>query len=491
MTKRRLELSVAVLDIGTSNVRASAVSSDGSITAQFRTKFKTASPTRGFVEFDAEELYQNSVSLLVQLLAQRDCSALAITNQRASTVVFDPTSKKPVCPGQSWQDIRTAPMCLAVKAPGISISPNQSASKIALMMDLFDKERSKELLGGTIDAWLTYRLTGNFKTEHTNAAMSGLVEPNATRYDDIILAKLNILKSSLPQIQQSFSYFGDAVIGNKQLPLLAILGDQQASMLGQGITRTGEAKATFGTGAMVDIVTGNTGPSSTNRLPNGTFPIVARSQGTDITFGLEAIGLHAGSAVEFACFNLGLADSPMHLEELAKKSKQDSKEIFVPALTGLATPEWDFGALGAFTNITHATTKAELANAVLCGIAHIGADLVEAIEADGDTTLEHLSVDGGMTQNLLFLQHLANFSQKILYLSSAREATTVGAGLAAHISLGEIADINELAELIPPRKTIEPQTAFQPHALAEAREGWAKAIGIARNSVPELSAVIF
>ena len=490
MARQRIEPSVAVLDIGTSNIRASAVNSEGLITSQFRNKFTTVSPTRGFVEFDAEELYQNCASLLAQLLAARDCSAIAITNQRASTVVFDPVSKKPICPGQSWQDIRTAPMCLAIKSPGISISPNQSASKIALMMDLFDKDRSRGLMGGTIDAWLTFRLTGQFKTEHTNAAMSGLVEPNATRYDDAILAKLNIPEHCLPRIQQSISYFGEAIIGDNKLPLMAILGDQQASMLGQGITRAGQAKATFGTGAMVDIVTEQTGPSSTNRLRNGTFPIVARSQGTDIVFGLEAIGLHAGSAVEFACRNLGLADSPMHLEEIARRSRQGSTEVFVPALTGLATPAWDFGALGAFTNITHATTKFELANAVLTGIAHIGADLIRAIEADGNTNLEHLSVDGGMTQNQLFLQHLANFSQKLLNLSPTREATTVGAGLAAHIALGNIASISELSELTTPRITIEPQTSFRRN-LAASREGWEKAVGIARNSVPELSAVIF
>ncbi|NNN19680.1 MAG: hypothetical protein HKL84_07480, partial [Acidimicrobiaceae bacterium] len=273
--------------------------------------------------------------------------------------------------------------------------------------------------------------------------------------------------------------------------LMAILGDQQASMLGQGITGVGKAKATFGTGAMVDLVTGNKGPASTNRLPNGTFPIVVRSQGEKRIFGLESIGLHAGSAVQFVCNNLGLAQSPLLLEELATGSRRGSREIFVPALTGLATPHWDFGALGAFANITQFTTRSDLANGVLAGIAHIGTDLIQAIEADSDSELEYLSVDGGMTQNHYFLQMLANFSQKRLKIASAREATTVGAGLAAHLALGTISDVDTLEDLLKPHMTVEPDLSFGSNSLAETRKVWQDAVEIARNSVPELSAISF
>ncbi len=482
---------IAVLDIGTSNIRASAVNVSGSVVAEFRARFSTLSPTRGFVEFDAEELIQTCLRLLKRLLSETGCTAIAITNQRASSVVFDPVSRKPVCMGQSWQDLRTAPMCLALKGPDISLSPNQSATKISLMMDLFDKERSRGLLGGTIDAWICFRLTGRFRTDHTNVAMTGLVEPTVTKYDPVVLSKLNIPPEALPEIMPSIGHFGEAEINGKVLPLVAMLGDQQASMLGQGITRPKRAKATFGTGAMVDIVTGEKGPTTTSRLSNGTFPIVARSQGTQIFFGLEAIGLHAGSAIDFSCANLGLADSPAGIEELARDSRPGAEEIFVPALTGLATPYWDFGALACFANATLATTRSDIANAVLAGVAHMGADLIEAIEADSQMALSSLSVDGGMTQNRLFLQHLANFSQKRLMVSSAKEATSVGAGLAGHLALGTVSHIGYVDELIKPMLTVDPETSFKPHNVERSRENWRRSVEISRNSVPELSSVTF
>ncbi len=382
-------------------------------------------------------------------------------------------------------------MCLALKAPGISLSPNQSATKISLIMDLFDKDRSRGLLGGTIDAWICFRLTGEFKTDHTNVAMTGLVEPTVTKYDPKVLSKLNIPLEALPEIVPSIGYLGVTEIDRQTLPVVAMLGDQQASMLGQGITEPKRAKATFGTGAMVDILTGEQGPATTARLSNGTFPIVARSQGNQLLFGLEAIGLHAGSAIDFACANLGIADSPASIEAIARESHSGSKEIFVPALTGLATPYWDFGALACFANITHATTRSDLAQATLAGVAHLGADLIEAIEADSGVTLESLSVDGGMTQNLLFLQHLANFSQKRLRISSAKEATSVGAGLAGHLALGTLPHVSLIDELITPKVTIDPETAFDIHQAERSRDSWLKAVEISRNSVPELSTVTF
>ncbi|MDA8271722.1 MAG: FGGY family carbohydrate kinase [Actinomycetota bacterium] len=482
---------VAVLDIGTSNIRATAVDSNGSITAEFRTKLTSMSPTRGFVEFDAEELFQDSLTLLKRLLSEKKCSAMAITNQRASAIVFDPETREPVCMGQSWQDLRTAPMCLALKGSGISLSPNQSASKIALMMDLFDKDRKRGLAGGTIDGWLAFRLTGKFATDHTNAAMTGLVQPDAMSYDEAVLSRLKISTENLAEIRPSIGNFGEANIDGALIPLVAILGDQQASMLGQGITRPGRAKATFGTGAMVDIVTGDQGPSTTQRLPNGTFPIVARSQNESILFGLEAIGLHAGSAVQFACDGLGIADDPSRLEEFAAGARAGSAELFVPALTGLATPYWDFGALACFVNLSKATTRADLAKAVLAGVSHVGADLVEAIEADGQTVLDTLSVDGGMTRNHLFLQLLSNLSQKRLKVSSVNEATSVGAGFAALLSLGYISEISDVDRLVTTRLTVEPDLSFGEVELARTRDNWRKAVEISRNSVPELSSVTF
>lgn len=445
------------------------------------------------MEFDAEELFQRCYHLLNKTLSEQYCQALTLTNQRASSVVFDPVTAKPVSNGLSWQDLRTAPMCLALKEKNIFLSPNQSATKIALLMDLFDPDRSRGLFGGTIDAWIAFRLTGNFVTDHTNAAMTGLVEPTVNTYDEHILRELRITRGSLPEIKPSIGFFGDALLAKTTLPLVSILGDQQASMIGQGITVPGRAKATFGTGAMIDTVTGSTPPNSTRPLSHGTFPIVARSDATEVLFGLEAIGLHAGSAVQYACSNLGLASDPSDLERIASNANDSpyTKELFVPALTGLGTPHWDFGALGVFVNLTAASTKNEVAHAVLSGIAHQGADLIEAIERDSGCEFDSISVDGGMTKNTLFLKALSSFSGKRLTLSTSSETTTTGSALAGFMAYGVISDVIEIDHLMKPQAVIEPSEIAIPSRIRLAREHWSKALRISRNSVPELSSVSF
>lgn len=464
---------------------------NGRVIATRRTLLAISSPAPGFVEFDPEDLYQSCLYLLAEVLAEHPSLGLAITNQRASTVVFDPETNQPVSNGLSWQDIRTAPQCLALRSEGLHLSPNQSASKIALILDLFDPERNRNLKGCTIDSWIAYRLTGNLVTDHTNVATTGLVLPDASQYDPKVLQALNISLENLPQIHPSIGYFGEASVLGTKIPLLAILGDQQASMLGQAVTKPGRIKATFGTGAMVNTVTGRLGPASTTKLPRGTYPIVARSDSNIVIYGIEAIGLHAGSAVDFACHNLGLAEDPSQLGSLAAQSPTDSVELFVPALSGLGTPYWDFGSLGLFLNLSSDSSPSSMANAIIKGIAHLGADLVEAVENDSGTEYDEISVDGGMTVNSQFLQYLANYCQKRLLLSNNSEATTIGAGLAGLLSNGTIKDIDEIDQIVQSSKTVSPQSHLNSLEVAKSRQIWHSAVEISLNTVPELSSVKF
>lgn len=484
---------VAVIDIGTSSIRASAVDSFARVTYQHQASFLNSSPAPGFEEFDALELYEKTVHCLNLLMQNSSCDALAITNQRASTVVFDPNTGKPISKGISWQDLRTAPLCLALQDKGVRLAPNQSATKIALVLDLYDPNRSQGLLAGTIDAWLCYKLTGNLSTDHTNVATTGLVHSDARSYDEKVLEILRIDRNSLPEIHSSMGFFGNAKINDLQIPLVAIMGDQQASMLGQAVTKPGRAKVTFGTGAMIDIITGEVPPKTTSRNSRGTYPIVARSHKGSILFGLEGIGLHAGSAVEFGCRNLKLAESPSQIEIMAAKSKSQffQQEIFVPALTGLATPYWDFGALGIFANLSQSTTHAELANSILLGVAHQGADLIDAVENDSNQKLRTLRIDGGMSKNNLFLEYLATFSGKKLELLDHSESTTIGAAIAAHLAIGNIVDIDEIDNLLRPSKLVTPKFDLHSQQVVAAKALWTNAVEISLNSVPELSSVRF
>lgn len=484
---------ILVVDIGSSNLRTSAVASDGTVIETLKRSIKITSPNPGFVEFDAEQLFDTCLHLMTKICENHDCIGIALTNQRASTVVFDPTNSTPVSPGLSWQDLRTAPQCLALKSQGISLSPNQSATKIALILDLLDPERRRGLFGGTIDSWIIYRLTGKFLTDHTNAATTGLVMPNALAYNKYILKTLSLSEESLPLIMPSLGYFGDAVLCGTKLPILAVLGDQQASMLGQAVTRPGRVKVTFGTGAMANAVTGTIAPDTTGRLAGGTFPIVALSWHDHIQFGIEGIGLHAGSAVQFACDNFGIASTPRELDLLASSHPQyiDSEELFVPALSGLATPQWDFGALAVFTNLTESTTKASLAHAILKGIAHLGADLIESIENDTNTTFATISVDGGMTQSDLFLEYLANFTNREISKSQVSEATTLGAAIGGFLANGDLSDLAEVDHLIRIQKTVMPNSNSSDETINTFRKMWRNAVEMSLNTVPELSSIHF
>lgn len=485
------QIHTAVLDIGSSNIRASAVDRFGKVVAEKRSRFETSSPSNGFFEFDPDDLFDKSIRLLEELIQYTSCSALAITNQRSSAVVFDPVSNRAVFSGIGWQDLRTAPLCLALKSKGFSLAPNQTATKIALILDLVDSDRSHNLRAGTIDAWIAYRLTGTFSTDHTNVAMTGLVKRGALEYDEAILNELRIPQASLPEIRTSLGYFGEAAIGTHRLPLVAILGDQQASMIGQKITRPGRLKITFGTGAMANAVLADTKSPAMRRLDNGSYPIVARSHDSKLIFGIEAAALQAGSAVEFACKQLELAGTPSGIEDLSRKHRQGGKEIFVPAMSGLGSPYWDFGALGSFSFLSKSTSKADLAFAVLSGIAHLGTDLIGCVESDANIGPEEVSVDGGMSKNRHFLELLATYSSKTLVVSTSVELTTVGAGLAAHLAIGSICSWEELDAVELPVQIIRPEGGSPLSSESPARLQWFRAVEISRNSVPELSSVTF
>jgi glycerol kinase len=311
-----------------------------------------------------------------------------------------------------------------------------------------------------------------------------LLDGNAADWDEEVLEALRIPHGVLPCPVDSLGVLGEAS-ALPGAPLIAgLAGDQQASLVGQGCVRPGLAKATFGTGAMLDLCVGDKRPAFPRRGPGGTFPIVAWSQGGSITWGIEAIMMSAGSCVEWLRDDLRIVSSAAESDGLAASCVDSGGVWFVPALLGLGTPLWDYGARGTLLGLTRGSGRAEVARAVLEGIAHRGADLLEAAETDSGLSIGSLRVDGGMSANRTFIQALANAIGRPVETSAVTEATTLGAAYLAGVGVGTWANLEEAAAELQPRAVIEP-------ARRVDRQRWLEARDRALRTVPELSDLDF
>jgi glycerol kinase len=294
----------------------------------------------------------------------------------------------------------------------------------------------------------------------------------------------------MPAIVDSAGPVGAASALPGAPPICGIAGDQQASLVGQGCTLPGLAKATFGTGAMLDQCTGSTrSTQGVSRSEAGTFPIVAfRVAGSD-TWGTEAVMLSAGTCVEWLRDDLGLISTVDESATVAARCTDTGDVWFVPALLGLGTPVWDFGARGTLVGLTRGSGRAEVVRAVLEGVAHRGADLLEASERDSGHRIEALRIDGGMAQNEVFVEALADATGRPIEVSPVVEATTLGAGLLAGLAIGNYGSTEDLARTFTPWSTVEPASD---HAVRLARrERWLAARAKAEATIPELSGISF
>ena len=472
-------MSILVVDVGTSGVRAAIVRPDASVDHVHYREVLPSSPAPAFVEFDAREMADAALDAAsAALAAGGPVDAVGIANQRASTIVWDANTGEPVGPGVGWQDLRTAGMCLVLAAEGTRFAPNQSATKLAFLLDMVDPERTRDdLRFGTVDTWIAWVLSNGalHVTDQSNVGVTGLVRSDGNGWDDHVLEVLRVPTSVLPSVVDSTGIVGNATALPGAPPIAGIAGDQQASLIGQGCVRPGLAKATFGTGGMLDMCLGSERPAFERRGEGGTFPIAAWREHGRITWGVEAIMLTAGTNVEWLRDDLGLISTAAESHDVASQCADTEGVIYVPALLGLGTPRWDYGARSAFFGLTRGSTRAHLVRAVLEGIAHRGADLVEAAEADTGLSIDHLRVDGGMTANPTFLTALANAAQRPVEVSPVLEATTLGAAFLAGLAVGTWKSMDDIAATWRPRTVIEPAGKLDRAKWLDARtraEGW-------------------
>ncbi len=489
-------MSVLVVDVGTSGVRGAVVRPDGEVTHIHHVQVLPDTPFPGLVEFDATAMATAVIDVATASLADGGpVEAVGIANQRASTIVWDRATGVPVGPGLGWQDLRTVGTCLELQGQGIRVAPNASATKVAALLDAADPDRSRsergELAAGTVDTWVAWVLSGGrlHVTDASNAGVTGLISADGSGWNAKVLEALRIPEALLPAIVDSTGEVGaaDALPGR---PVIAgIAGDQQASLIGQGCTRPGLAKATFGTGGMLDQCTGPERPLVADRGPAGTIPIIAWRRSGRITWGVEAIMLSAGTCVEWLRDDLAIIDSAHHSAEVAGRCEETGDVWFVPALLGLGTPVWDFGARGTFVGLTRGSGRPELVRAVLEGVAHRGADLAEAAEADSGLPIGPLRVDGGMSDNPVFTQALADACGRPIEISPVLEATTLGAAYLAGMATGVWADEDEVAAAWAPRSVVDPRGSDDERAGRRAR--WLDARRRSEATIPELSALDF
>lgn len=477
-------MSVLVVDVGTSVVRSALVHPDATVEVVEHLAAAPSRPSPGVVEIDGGRLGEAVLAAARSAARRGGVEAVAVAAQRASTLLWDRATGEPVGPGIGWQDLRTTGRCIELRQKGHRVAPNQSATKLAYLLDRYDPRRERDLCFGTIDAWTAWVLSGGdlHVTDATNAAVTGLVLEDASGWDEERLEILRIDPAVLPRIVDSTGILGAAGALEGAPPIAGLVGDQQGSLVGQGCIRPGQAKATFGTGAMLDCTTGPHRPAFSVRGEAGTFPIVTWQEGGRRSWGVEAIMLSAGSCIEWLRSGLGLLDSVADSDAVAGSVPDAGGALFVPALGGIGTPVWDFGARGTLVGLDASTTRAQVVRAVLEGIAHRGADLLEAVEADAGLAVETLRLDGGMSANGTFVQLLADAVGRPVELASLLEATTLGAGILGGSAIGLWSSLEEATALVEPRAVVEPRRRPDRARWLEARER-------ALRTVPFLSAL--
>ncbi len=472
-------MTALVIDVGTSSVRALVVGDDGRTAEEHHVETLPTSPRPGLVEFDPTAIATAALDLGAQVVhAVGHVDAVGVTNQRASTVLWDARTGEPLGPGLGWQDLRTVGRCLELRAEGLAVTPNMTATKAEWLIQQATVP-AEHLRLGTVDAWIVWRLSGgaHHVTDATNAAVTGLYDVASGDWDDAVLERLGIPRHSLPTVVDTIGHAGTATAVDGAPPITALVGDQQGSLVGQGCIEPGHAKITFGTGAMLDLCLDAPPPAT---MPAGTFPIVTWQHDGQPSFGLEALMLAAGTAVEWLRDGLGMLDSAEASADVAATVDDAGGVVFVPSLSGTGTPDWDHGARGLLIGMTRGTTRAHVVRAVLEGVAHRGADLVEAAEAATGAVIDRVRIDGGMSRNPVFVQALANATGRAVDVSAEREATALGAGLLAGTGVGAWSDLAAAVASRPAPSVVDPTGVLDRERFRDARAR-------AGHWIPELS----
>lgn len=485
---------ILAIDQGTTSSRAILFDTEGNITAVRQQELGLTYPHSGWVEQDPEKIWQDTLKVCQDVLqdtpsALEQTVAIGITNQRETTIVWDKLTGKAVYNAIVWQDRRTADYCEALvkqghesqvqEKTGLLIDPYFSATKIAWILDNVEGVRQRaeagELLFGTIDSFLLWRLTEGkvHATDASNASRSLLLNIATGQWDEDLLALFNIPQSMLPEVRDNVSDFGTvnkSLLG-KSLPINAMIGDQQAALVGQACFEPGMIKSTYGTGCFMLMNLGDQQLASAHRL---VTTIAYRLNGKT-TYAFEGSIFVAGAAIQWLRDGLAMFEHASESEAMALSIDSNDGVYFVPALTGLGAPYWRPDVRGAIVGLGRDSTSAHIARAALEAQAYQTRDLLEAMNADNqDDKLSVIRADGGLVANKMVCQFLADILQVKIEVPAVTEATAWGAASLAGIGAGVFDGVEDIAGIWA--KQYEYQAAISASDADVLYAGWQRAI---------------
>ncbi|MFV9511502.1 glycerol kinase GlpK [Tepidibacillus sp. LV47] len=482
------------IDQGTTSSRAILFNKNGKIVAMTQREFPQYYPKPGWVEHNANEIWGSVLAVLGELFGNynvepKQIEGIGITNQRETTVVWDKNTGLPIYNAIVWQSRQTAAICDDLKAKGyeqmvrektgLVIDAYFSGTKIKWILDNVEGAREKaekgDLLFGTIDTWLIWKLTGGkaHVTDYTNASRTMLFNIHTLEWDDELLQMLDIPKSMLPEVRPSSEIYGMTVpyhFFGEEIPVAGAAGDQQAALFGQACFEAGMAKNTYGTGCFMLMNTGEKAVPS----KHGLLTTIAWGVDGKVEYALEGSIFVAGAAVQWLRDGLRVVDNAPQSEELATKVDSTDGVYVVPAFTGLGAPYWDMDARGAIFGLTRGTTREHLVRATLESLAYQTRDVLSAMEADSGITLNTLRVDGGAVKNNFLMQFQSDILAVPVERPVVNETTALGAAYLAGLATGFWKDKGEIAKNWAIDKTFEP--VLTEEKREELYSGWKRAV---------------
>ncbi len=489
------------LDQGTTSSRAILFDHQGNVLALCQEEFKQYYPKPGWVEHDADEIWQTQYKVAKDAIKKANISseqvaAIGITNQRETTVVWNKTTGRPIFNAIVWQDRRTSALCDSLKddenirrvqqKTGLIIDAYFSGTKIKWILDHVEGARQLaeegQLAFGTIDSWLVWNLTkgATHITDVTNASRTMLYDIHRLCWDDTLLKMLDIPASVLPEVKSSSEVYAHTAEGmfDTPIPVAGMAGDQQAALFGQMCTRSGMIKNTYGTGSFVMLNTGEKVVTSKHNL----LSTIAWQINGNTQYALEGSIFIAGAIVQWLRDGLGIIQSSTDIEKLARTVEDNGGIYLVPALTGLGAPHWDQYARGTIIGITRGTTAGHIARAAVESIAYQALDVLRAMASETDIGFQELRVDGGASANDALMQFQANLLQIPVIRPKIMETTALGAAYLAGLAVGYWKNIEELEDLWQMEKTFSPDAAFNSKEMVRY---WDKAVGRSKHWIEE------
>lgn len=487
---------IVALDQGTTSSRAMIFDREQNIVGLAQREYTQYYPKEGWVEHDPMEIYASQYGVLIDALLMsgvsvEEVAAIGITNQRETTIVWEKATGRPIYNAIVWQCRRTASICKELKEKGYDqlirehtgLLPDAyfSGTKIRWILDHVpgaqEKAEAGELLFGTVDSWLIWKLTGGLvhATDYTNASRTMLFNIHTLQWDEEILKILNIPKCMLPEPRPSSGIFGMAQINGYPVPIAGAAGDQQAALFGQTCFSKGEAKNTYGTGCFLLMNTGDKPVLSRS----GMLTTLAASAGGEVQYALEGSVFTAGSVVQWLRDEMRFITDASDSDYYAAKVKDSGGVYMVPAFNGLGAPHWDMFARGMLIGITRGTKRSHIIRACMEAIAYQSKDLLDAIQADVGAEFSELRVDGGASANEFLMQFQADIIGKPVCRPVVRETTALGAAYLAGLAVQFWNSLEELKALGKIDKVYQPQ--MDEKTRAKLLRGWHRAVERAKN----------